>query len=84
MNCPQHPGQAGNTRRVTVLPPDAQGTRRIRCDGIGLGRAYGPADVLEFLRRADLDLDDVTASLRFHGRRAHRCGRGEGAFMGEG
>ncbi|WP_051833219.1 hypothetical protein [Streptomyces katrae] len=61
MNCPQHPEQAGNAHRVTVLPPDGQGARRVRCDGIGLGRAYGPADVLEFLRRAGLDLDDVTA-----------------------
>ncbi|WP_244291408.1 hypothetical protein [Streptomyces subrutilus] len=46
---------------MTVLPPDAQGARRVRCDGIDLGRAYGPADVREFLRRAGLDLDDVTA-----------------------
>ncbi len=61
MNCPQHP-EAGTTNRVTVHPPDAQGARRVRVNGISLGRAYGPADVLEFLRRAGLDLDDVTAA----------------------
>ncbi|MEU9233489.1 hypothetical protein [Streptomyces subrutilus] len=61
MNCPPHPEQAGNAHRITVHPPDAQGGRRVRANGTSLGRAYAPADVLEFLRRAGLDLDDVTA-----------------------
>ncbi|GLV87995.1 hypothetical protein Slala03_76840 [Streptomyces lavendulae subsp. lavendulae] len=37
--------------RVIVYPPDAQGGR--------LGRALGPQDLFEFLRRAGLDPDDV-------------------------
>ncbi|MFD9336325.1 hypothetical protein ACFWBF_18255 [Streptomyces sp. NPDC060028] len=45
--------------RVIVYPPDAQGGRRVRCDGEILGRALGPGDLLEFLRRAGLDQDDV-------------------------
>ncbi|MFF3431462.1 hypothetical protein [Streptomyces sp. NPDC002602] len=45
--------------RVVVYPPDAEGGRRVRCDGEILGRAFGPEDVLEFLRRAGLDPDDV-------------------------
>ncbi|MEU9946471.1 hypothetical protein [Streptomyces lavendulae] len=45
--------------RVIVYPPDAQGGRRVRVDGEILGRALGPADLLEFLRRAGLDPDDV-------------------------
>ncbi|MEU9237101.1 hypothetical protein [Streptomyces subrutilus] len=60
MNCPPHPEQPG-AHRITVHPPDAQGGRRVRSNGTSLGRAYAPADVLEFLRRAGLDLDDVTA-----------------------
>ncbi|THA46212.1 hypothetical protein [Streptomyces sp. A1136] len=43
-----------------VYPPDAQGGRRVRCDGEILGRALGPTDLLEFLRRAGLDPDDVS------------------------
>ncbi len=45
--------------RVVVYPPDAEGGRRVRCDGEILGRALGPADFLEFLRRAGLDPDVV-------------------------
>ncbi|WP_272264058.1 hypothetical protein [Streptomyces xanthophaeus] len=45
--------------RVIVYPPDEQGGRRVRCDGQILGRAFGPRDVLEFLRRAGLDPDDA-------------------------
>ncbi|MEW2417887.1 hypothetical protein AB0953_29830 [Streptomyces sp. NPDC046866] len=45
--------------RVVVYPPDAQGGRRVRVDGEILGRALGPGDLLEFLRRAGLDPDDV-------------------------
>ncbi|MET9572670.1 hypothetical protein ACFYNW_37225 [Streptomyces virginiae] len=42
--------------RVIVYPPDAE--RRVRVDGEILGRALGPGDLLEFLRRAGLDPDD--------------------------
>ncbi|OEJ35377.1 hypothetical protein BGK67_01170 [Streptomyces subrutilus] len=42
---------------VVVYPPDNQGGRQVRCDGELLGRALGPADLLEFLRRAALDTD---------------------------
>ncbi|WP_030775244.1 hypothetical protein [Streptomyces sp. NRRL F-2664] len=45
--------------RVVVYPPDAEGGRRVRFDGEILGRAFGPGDLLEFLRRAGLDPDDV-------------------------
>ncbi|MFI8104724.1 hypothetical protein [Streptomyces sp. NPDC086023] len=45
--------------RVIVYPPDEDGGRRVRCDGEILGRAFGPGDVIEFLRRAGLDPDDV-------------------------
>ncbi|MFJ5635322.1 hypothetical protein ACIQF5_22135 [Streptomyces goshikiensis] len=48
--------------RVIVYPPDAEGGRRVRCDGEILGRAFGPGDLLEFLRRAGLDPDDVRLS----------------------
>lgn len=41
--------------RVIVYPPDEDGTRRVRVDGTILGRAYGMADVIEFLRRAGLE-----------------------------
>ncbi|MGW6413358.1 hypothetical protein ACWF95_40785 [Streptomyces vinaceus] len=44
---------------MIVYPPDDQGGRRVRCDGGILGRALGPADFLEFLRRAGLAPDDV-------------------------
>ncbi|MGW6412197.1 hypothetical protein ACWF95_34090 [Streptomyces vinaceus] len=45
--------------RVIVYPPDAEGGRRVRVDGEILGLATGPGDILEFLRRAGLDPDDV-------------------------
>ncbi|KOU19121.1 hypothetical protein ADK52_29175 [Streptomyces sp. WM6372] len=45
--------------RVIVYPPDAEGGRRVRIDGEILGRALGPDDLLEFLRRAGLDPDAV-------------------------
>ncbi|MGW8779771.1 hypothetical protein ACWGNM_17155 [Streptomyces sp. NPDC055796] len=44
---------------VIIYPPDNQGGRRVRCDGEILGRALGPGDLLEFLRRVGLDPDDV-------------------------
>ncbi|MFK0045915.1 hypothetical protein ACIQU4_17655 [Streptomyces sp. NPDC090741] len=45
--------------RVIVYPPDTQVGRRVHCDAEILGRALGPGDLLEFLQRAGLDLDDV-------------------------
>ncbi|MCB5181506.1 hypothetical protein [Streptomyces antimicrobicus] len=45
--------------RVIVYPPDAEGGRRVRVDGEILGRATSPGDLLEFLRRAGLDPDNV-------------------------
>ena len=45
--------------RVIVYPPDAEGGRRVRCDGKILGRAFGPGDLLELLRRAGLHPDDL-------------------------
>ncbi|MEV4191248.1 hypothetical protein [Streptomyces toxytricini] len=45
--------------RVVVYPPDAEGGRRVRAGGEILGRALGPGDVLEFLRRAGLDPDTI-------------------------
>ena len=45
--------------RVIVYPPDDQGGRRVRVDGEILGRATGPGDLFEFLRRAGLGPDDV-------------------------
>ncbi|GAA3255395.1 hypothetical protein GCM10010493_32150 [Streptomyces lavendulae subsp. grasserius] len=50
--------------RVIVYPPDAEGTRMVRYDGVILGRAFRPSDIQEFLRAAgfpdveDLDLSD--------------------------
>ncbi|MFD3450720.1 hypothetical protein ACFWVC_00920 [Streptomyces sp. NPDC058691] len=45
--------------RVIVYPPTETGGRRVRIDGTILGVAYSPVDLLEFLRRAGLDLDTV-------------------------
>jgi hypothetical protein len=44
--------------RVIVEPVVGAG-RRVRIDSEILGIAYGPPDVLEFLRRAGLDPDTV-------------------------
>ncbi|MER8158137.1 hypothetical protein [Streptomyces sp. NPDC094472] len=46
---------------VTVHPPSPSGGRRVTIRGEIAGLARGPADVLEFLRRAgaeDVRLDD--------------------------
>lgn len=55
----QQGGGMSPALRVVVYPPDNRGGRRVRCDGEILGRALGPADLLEFLRRASLDPDVV-------------------------
>jgi hypothetical protein len=50
---------------VIVYPPDEDGGRRVRIDGVISGRAFRVEDVAEFLRRAGLegvdDLDVVAA-----------------------
>lgn len=42
-----------------VVEPVVSGGRRVRVGTAVLGIAYGPADVIEFLRRAGLDPDEV-------------------------
>ncbi|WP_405497346.1 hypothetical protein [Streptomyces sp. NBC_00096] len=51
--------QSSESPPVIVHAPDAGGGRRVRCGGQVLGRALGPGDLLEFLRRAGLDPDTV-------------------------
>jgi hypothetical protein len=45
--------------RIVVHPPSADGGRRVHVDATILGIAYGVPDLLEFLRRAGLDPDEV-------------------------
>ncbi|MFE0376235.1 hypothetical protein ACFW1M_11730 [Streptomyces inhibens] len=45
--------------RVVVPPPSPTGGRRVTVDAQILGLAYGPRDVVEFLRRAVLDEDAI-------------------------
>ncbi|MEU2510542.1 hypothetical protein [Streptomyces syringium] len=45
--------------RVAVHPPSPTGGRRVTVGAEILGVAYGIADLLEFLRRAGMDPDDV-------------------------
>ncbi|WP_275466282.1 hypothetical protein [Streptomyces noursei] len=44
---------------VVVHPPTPSGGRRVTVDAEILGMAYGLADVVEFLRRAGADPDEV-------------------------
>lgn len=44
---------------IVVYPPDEQGGRRVRAGDEILGRAYGVGDLVEFLRRTGLELDDT-------------------------
>lgn len=44
---------------IIVYPPDEDGGRRVRVDGSILGRAHNTNDVLEFLRRAGMDPDEI-------------------------
>ncbi|MEU4898863.1 hypothetical protein AB0B12_42035 [Streptomyces sp. NPDC044780] len=44
---------------VVVYPPSEGGGRRVRVGSELLGMAFGPSDLLEFLRRAGLDPDEV-------------------------
>ncbi|WP_431781685.1 hypothetical protein [Streptomyces chumphonensis] len=45
--------------QIIVQPPSPSGGRRVRVGGQILGIAYTTADLLEFLRRAGLDEDEV-------------------------
>ncbi|MFF4647358.1 hypothetical protein [Streptomyces sp. NPDC001389] len=46
--------------RVIVYPPDDEGTRMVRYDGVILGRAFKAPDIAEFLRAAGMpDAEDV-------------------------
>ncbi|WP_333774822.1 hypothetical protein [Streptomyces sp. IBSBF 3136] len=45
--------------RVVVHPPSPTGGRRVRVDGEILGLAHNIGDLVEFLRRAGLELDAV-------------------------
>ncbi|MFD6294537.1 hypothetical protein ACFWFU_07000 [Streptomyces sp. NPDC060235] len=49
---------------VVVSPPSPSGGRRVRVDGEILGLAHSVRDVVEFLRRAGLELEpaEVIAS----------------------
>ncbi|MFJ5532481.1 hypothetical protein [Streptomyces sp. NPDC093261] len=42
-----------------VVHPPSQGGRRVTVRGQDVGRALRPADVVEFLRRAGMNPDDV-------------------------
>ncbi|MEJ8661576.1 MULTISPECIES: hypothetical protein [Streptomyces] len=48
-----------NPRLVIVYPPDDQGSRRVRVDGLVMGQAHSPRDVVGFMRRAGLDPDTI-------------------------
>nr|WP_274911837.1 hypothetical protein [Streptomyces sp. WZ-12] len=45
---------------VVVHPPSPTGGRRVTVNAENLGLAYGPRDVVEFLRRAGLDEDEIS------------------------
>lgn len=56
--------------RVVVEPPAKSGGRRVRVGREILGLAYGPADLVEFLRRAGLDPDSLSLDdplIEWHG-----------------
>ncbi|BFO17933.1 hypothetical protein SHKM778_43210 [Streptomyces sp. KM77-8] len=44
-----------NDRSIVIYPPGEDGGRRVRAGERFLGMAYGPLDVVEFLRLAGLD-----------------------------
>ncbi|MEU5241660.1 hypothetical protein ACH4UR_35720 [Streptomyces lydicus] len=52
MTDPPHP-------RIVVRPPEPGGGRRVYVGTTSLGLAHNAADLLEFLRRAGLDPDEV-------------------------
>ncbi|WP_228978354.1 hypothetical protein [Streptomyces sp. DH12] len=47
---------------VIVYPPSPTGGRRVRADGEILGLAHSLADVVEFLRRAGLEVSEYEAA----------------------
>lgn len=49
---------------IIVYPPDDEGGRRVRIDGIISGRAFRLTDVVEFLRLAGLEGVDELDVLR--------------------
>jgi hypothetical protein len=50
--------------RVMVHPPSSTGGRRVTVDAESPGLAFGPADLLEFLRPAGMDADAVSLNDR--------------------
>ncbi|MFJ8153990.1 hypothetical protein [Streptomyces sp. NPDC094468] len=44
-------------RPIVVQPPSPSGGRRVRVDGEILGLAHGLRDLVEFLRRAGLEIE---------------------------
>ncbi|WP_228974991.1 hypothetical protein [Streptomyces sp. DH12] len=48
---------------VVVYPPSPSGGRRVRADGEILGLAYNLTDLVEFLRRAGLDMEPEDAAV---------------------
>ncbi|MFF3409514.1 hypothetical protein ACFYW8_25565 [Streptomyces sp. NPDC002742] len=56
---------------VIVYPPDEEGGRRVRADGVILGRAFSVRDIVAFLQEAGLqgwDEMDVVRSERIEWR----------------
>ncbi|WP_228974761.1 hypothetical protein [Streptomyces sp. DH12] len=47
---------------VIAYPPSPTGDRRVRADGEILGLAHSLADVVEFLRRAGLEVSEYEAA----------------------
>ncbi|MFG3253348.1 hypothetical protein [Streptomyces sp. NPDC048172] len=45
---------------IVVYPPAPAGGRRVAAHGETLGTAYGMVDVIEFLRRAGLDIATIS------------------------
>ncbi|MCB5164475.1 hypothetical protein LG634_06445 [Streptomyces bambusae] len=42
------------TARLVIHPPDENGWRRVRYDGVAIGVAYKPSDVVAFLEAAGM------------------------------
>ncbi len=54
---PAHAG--GMSARIVVHPPTPAGCRWVTDGAVTLGRAYGIVDVIEFLRRAGVDTENI-------------------------
>ncbi|MFE1173303.1 hypothetical protein [Streptomyces sp. NPDC058773] len=62
---------------IVVHPPSASGGRWVHVDDEVLGIAYGVVDLLEFLRRAGLDPEEVRLNdpaIKWHGGGPHVWG----------